>query len=323
MERFRNGSCLQGETRVGLGPQRGRKAALERARRIHALALDYISNPRFEAWGRDEAAEGEVLGPMPAGGPASKSAAPSDASGYVASLYEVPLLSREQEVHLFRRLNYLKFKASRLRERLDPERPQRALMARIEALNEDIVATRNQIVCANLRLVVSIAKRHVGPTQSFFELVSDGNISLMRAVERFDYSLGNRFSTYATWAIINNFARTIPESLRHRSRFRTDSCELFTVTPEDSSTQHAAEAAQLGREKVLHGILRRLNDREREIIVCRFGLRRGDEPQTLQQVGNNMGVSKERIRQIEARALSKLRQAAVQYRLPEAAAAEA
>ena len=104
-------------------------------------------------------------------------------------------------------------------------------MARIEKLCQETVATRNQIICANLRLVVSIAKRHLGPVQNFFELVSDGNVSLMRAVERFDYSLGNRFSTYATWAIINNFARTIPESLRHRSSFSYRFLPSFSRQP--------------------------------------------------------------------------------------------
>ena len=228
---------------------------------------------------------------------------------YLASLYEIPLLSREQEVHLFRKLNYLKHKAGALRGKLDPSRPRKTLVARIEKLCKKIVATRNEILCANLRLVVSIAKRHVGPAQNLFELVSDGNVALMRAVERFDYSLGNRFSTYATWAIITNFARTIPESLRQRACFRTASSDLLTATPEVRSNQHALEAVQHGREIAVDGILQRLNDREREIIVCRFGLRRGDEPRTLQEVGNVMGVSRERIRQIEARALGKLRRA--------------
>ena len=132
----------------------------------------------------------------------------------------------------------------------------------------------------------------------------------MRAVERFDYSLGNRFSTYATWAIINNFARTVHESVCYRDRFRTDSFQLFTAAADAPANRHEMEAAQSRRKMALDGILRRLNDREREIIVCRYGLRRGDQPQTLQQVGDVMGVSKERIRQIEARALSKLREAA-------------
>ena len=85
-------------------------------------------------------------------------------------------------------------------------------MDRIDRLAEESLRTKNQIVQANLRLVVSIAKRHVTASEDFFGLVSDGNMSLIRAVEKFDYSRGNKFSTYASWAIMKNFARTIPDS---------------------------------------------------------------------------------------------------------------
>ena len=106
-------------------------------------------------------------------------------------------------------------------------------MDEIEALCQDAVATKNQIIRANLRLVVSIAKRHVGPAENFFELVSDGNVSLMRAAEKFDFSRGNKFSTYATWAIMKNYARTIPDEHRYRDRFRTSQAEDFTSTEDD------------------------------------------------------------------------------------------
>src|SRR5690606_33103726 len=105
----------------------------------------------------------------------------------------------------------LKHKASRIRESLQSARGNKtALMDEIEALYEQAVKTKNKIVQANLRLVVSIAKRHMGSSDDFFALVSDGNMSLIRAVEKFDYSRGNKFSTYASWAIMKNFARTIP-----------------------------------------------------------------------------------------------------------------
>ena len=332
MDRYRNRNRAPRETCFSPRTERERPLLLERAQRILELPMDYVPNPQFEAWRRDKLTESRVLGPMPApsqaengGGeaadsePPGKVARPSGLAPYVASLYDVPLLTRAQEAHLFRKLNYLKYKTDGLRARLNPSRPQRTLLARIETLCQEIVATRNQIITANLRLVVSIAKRYLGPAQSFFELVSDGNLSLMRAVERFDYSLGNRFSTYATWAIINNFTRTMQESLSYRDQFRTDSFQFIAATAEVPGKYRELQAAQVRRETALNGILRRLNDREREIIVCRYGLRRGDKPQTLQQVGEVMGVSKERIRQIEARALSKLRQAAPPEALPRAA----
>ena len=155
-----------------------------------------------------------------------EAAVPGGMPAYLANLYDVPLLTREQEAHLFRKMNYLKYKAGRLRDTLDVDRPKSRLMGQIEKLYDESVATKNQIIRANLRLVVSIAKRYVGPAGDFFELVSDGNMSLLRAVEKFDVSQGNRFSTYASWAIMKNFARSIPDVLRHRDRFPTSHAEI-------------------------------------------------------------------------------------------------
>ncbi len=161
-----------------------------RAQRIAELPLDFIANDTFSRV-RSQKREDRVLAAMPESElPAKKPRLPSGLPPYLASLYEVPLLSRKQEGHLFRKMNYLKYKAARLRSKLDPVRPKRALMDRIDQLYDEAVSTKNQIIRANLRLVVSIAKRHVGPTQNFFELVSDGNMSLMRAVEKFDFARG-------------------------------------------------------------------------------------------------------------------------------------
>ena len=183
-------------------------------------------------------------------------------------------------------------------------------MDRIENLYEESVATKNQIISANLRLVVSIAKRYVGPAEDFFELVSDGNLSLMRAVEKFDVSRGNRFSTYATWAIMKNFARSIPAVLRHRDRFSTSHAEMFSPTVDLRADPHEQESVQLQRELQVKKILCCLDERELQIVVGRFGLAGGQGPLTLKQVGAAMGVTKERVRQIQTRAMGKLRKAA-------------
>ncbi len=283
-----------------------------RAWRIRDLPLDCIYNEVFEK--RD--AEAEILGPMPVPTESPrKTRVPAGLPPYLASLYEVPLLTRDQEHHLFRKLNFLKFRAAKLREKLNPARANSALMDRIERLYGQAVATKNQIVQGNLRLVVSIAKRHVSASEDFFGLVSDGNMSLIRAAEKFDYSRGNKFSTYASWAIMRNFARTIPDEFKHRDRFRTSQDEMFAAQQDDRRGQYEQESAQRLRECQIASILSRLDEREQKIIISRFGLDHTKEPKTLKEVGFQLGVTKERIRQIEARALNKLRLAAEEEKI--------
>jgi RNA polymerase primary sigma factor/RNA polymerase sigma factor len=285
-----------------------------RAVAIAELPLDHIHNPQFA--GVTSKLEEEMLGPVPeAIIPPRKMRAPSGLPTYLASLYDVQLLTREQEYHLFRKMNYLKFKASKLRERLDVREPSVATMDEIEALYQQAVDVKNQIVQANLRLVVSIAKRHMKSSDDFFGLVSDGNMSLFRAAEKFDYARGNKFSTYASWAIMKNFARSIPDEFRHRDRFRTTGEEVFMAHEDMRGDHFAQEIAQKQRENQINRILNRLDHREQQIIIRRFGLDHSNEPLTLKEVGAELGVTKERIRQLEARALVKLREAATAERI--------
>lgn len=284
-----------------------------RAKRILSIKLEYIGNPSFD----DPAMRAEIMAPTPPpadGKPPRRPKAPKGLPPYLASLYEVPLLDRGQELHLFRQMNYLKHQASRLREKLDPTSAKSTDLDRVERLQEEALAVKNQIIRSNLRLVVSIAKRHVGPTNNFFELVSDGNMSLIRAVEKFDYSRGNKFSTYASWAIMKNFARTIPEENYRRDRFVTGHEEMFEAAADNRADEHEYESALKRMQAAIKGMLGRLDDRERRIIISRFGLE-GSSEQTLEQLGRELGITKERVRQIESRAQDKLRKIAGEQKL--------
>jgi RNA polymerase sigma factor (sigma-70 family) len=284
-----------------------------RALRILGVKLEFMPHPSFE----DRGASAEILSPMPEpveGRTPRRTKAPKGLPPYLASLYEVPLLSREQEMHLFRKMNYLKYLAHQRRARVDPCRARTADLDEIERLQEEALAVKNQIIRANLRLVVSIAKRHVGPTNNFFELVSDGNMSLIRAVEKFDFARGNKFSTYASWAIMKNFARTIPEENYRRDRFVTGHEEMFEAAADNRTDEHEYENALKRMQEAVKGMLGRLDERERRIIVSRYGLN-GVNEQTLEQLGRELGITKERVRQIESRAQDKLRRFAHEEKL--------
>jgi RNA polymerase primary sigma factor len=284
-----------------------------RGKRLLETKLEFMNDPSFE----DPEAVAELMGdfPRPAPGQVSRrSRAPEGLPPYLNSLYDVPLLSREQERYLFRKMNYLKYRAHQLRAVLDPARCKAAELDEIERLQEEALAVKNQIIRANLRLVVSIAKKRVGPTNNFFELVSDGNMSLIRAVEKFDAGRGFKFSTYASWAIMKNFTRSIPEEKNRRDRFVTGHDDMFEIAPDVRSDVYEQENGHRRSQEIVQGMLGRLNDRERRVLVSRYGIGGVDE-QTLEQLGRELGVTKERVRQIESRAQEKLRKIALEERL--------
>jgi RNA polymerase primary sigma factor len=231
---------------------------------------------------------------------------PRDLPPYLKSLYDTPLLSPAKERALFRRYNYLKYKADQLRKKIDLSNIRVSEVKEVESLLLESNVVKNQIIRANLRLVVSIAKKHLKGPLNLFELVSDGNISLMRAVEKFDYSRGFRFSTYASWAIMRNFARSVPKEKYQLDRFATGhegvvdiAASLRSYNPMEDNPAELRESIDV--------MMKHLTSRERTILIEHYGLDQAHQAKTFEQLGKDLGISKERVRQIEIQALEKLR----------------
>jgi RNA polymerase primary sigma factor len=278
-----------------------------RAALILEQKIEYVYNPSFE----DPVAAAEILAPMPEEPHAARNPnPPAGLEPYLANIYlDAQLLGREQEVHLFRGMNYLKFRAVRLREALDPGRPRASDLDAIERFLAGSQAIKDRLIRANLRLVVSIARKRMSPYKDLLELVSDGNLSLIRAVEKFDYSRGFKFSTYASWSIMNNFARSVTGEKSRRGRFVTGSEKLFEFVADDRADEHEAEVEFRSNREAVRRMLGPLDDRERLILVSRFGID-GAEELTLERLGQALGITKERVRQIESKAQAKLRKSA-------------
>jgi len=284
-----------------------------RAEQLTKQLQDYIYNPAFD----DGTLAATILAPMPNlaefEAAQAKLRAPKDVPAELAPLYEVPLLTKDQEQHLFRKMNYLKHRLHKLCDRfrredgsIDSEKVRIEDLEEIERRQDEVSAVKDMLISCNMRLVVSIAKRHAAQTDNFFELLSDGNISLMRAVEKFDYARGNKFSTYASWAIMKNFARSIPEEKHHKERYVTGREELFDTAPDNrTDEQELLHTAEQATHRV-NRLLEHLTPRDREIVRLRAGLD-GSEPKTLEEIGNQLGITKERVRQLNVRIMKQLR----------------
>jgi RNA polymerase sigma factor (sigma-70 family) len=179
-------------------------------------------------------------------------------------------------------------------------------MKQIEGILAEAETVKAILITSNLRLVVSIAKKFNEPSHSFDELISEGNVALMRSVEKFNFALGNRFSTYATYAIQRHFFRISHKGRQYRNRFASDD-EPVKDRAEEISDHESCSPDQVKFLKTLFSeFLDSLEPREQQIVLARFGFD-GDKPKTFRQLGTEMGVCKERIRQIQTRAIAKLR----------------
>lgn len=292
----------------------------ERIARLNRRKIKFIDDSLYHQEGAAEtvasivgATEDALVGE---GGRAEDLRVPRDLPPYLQALYRTPLLTPARERALFLSFNLHKYRFVSARRRLEPQFARHRDVAALEAHLRRATDVKNQIVQANLRLVVSVARKHVRPGASLMELVSDGNITLMRAAESFDFHRGHRFSTYATLALMKGFARSVPQMLcGGRARAGGGDRALSEVT---DPRLEASSDRLLAREEVRQ-LLSRLDDRERAVVLAHYGIECGIEvgrgsrlePATYEQVGRLLGMTKQRVRQIEQSALAKLRSATV------------
>lgn len=285
-----------------------RIANQHRAKILLEQPIDYIPSDEFHQPDAEE-----QIGELPAEQAPPEhplTEAQGELPAYLADLYALPLLTREEERELFRRMNFLKFQARQIRDQLETSHERVHDMDEIERLLQKSQAIKNVLIRSNLRLVVSVARKHRRQSAGFFEMISDGNMTLIRAIEKFDYSRGTRFSTYATWAIMRSYARSIPAEGTQLQRFRTGSEDVLTTEQDDRPTTRGDEQLAVSQYETIGSILGQLNEREQEAISLRFALRGISEPMTLEQIGSRLGVSRERTRQIINTGLEKLRRIA-------------
>jgi RNA polymerase primary sigma factor len=281
---------------------------------------------------------------------------------YLKQIGKVPLLNAEMEVELAKRIEAGLFseeklaKGGKLSAKLEEE---------LEWIAEDGRRAKNHLLEANLRLVVSLAKRYTGRGMLFLDLIQEGNLGLIRAVEKFDYTKGYKFSTYATWwirqaitramadqartiripvhmvEVINKLARVqrqmlqdlgreptpeelakeldmTPEKVVEVQKYGREPISLHTPLGEDGDSEFGdliedseaivpADAVSFTLlQEQLHAVLDTLSEREAGVVSMRFGLTDG-QPKTLDEIGKVYGVTRERIRQIESKTMSKLR----------------
>ncbi|MHB1817323.1 MAG: RNA polymerase sigma factor [Streptosporangiaceae bacterium] len=300
---------------------------------------------------------------LPAAQVAVAGATSDPVKDYLKQIGKVPLLNAEQEVELAKRIEAGLFAEEKMAEggrSLPPD-----VRGDLEWIAEDGRRAKNHLLEANLRLVVSLAKRYTGRGMLFLDLIQEGNLGLIRAVEKFDYTKGYKFSTYATWwirqaitramadqartiripvhmvEVINKLARVqrqmlqdlgreptpeelaaeldmTPEKVVEVQKYGREPISLHTPLGEDGDSEFGdliedSEAIQPGEavsftllQEQLHSVLDTLSEREAGVVSMRFGLTDG-QPKTLDEIGKVYGVTRERIRQIESKTMSKLR----------------
>ncbi len=239
--------------------------------------------------------------------------APSELPAHLRRMCDTSLLTHEQEQVLFKEMNYLKFRANVLRSRLDPDQVDHSTIRAIDRLLAQAQLIQEHLIKANMRLVMSIVKKYVTRQHSFDDLLSEGTFTLMQAVEKFDYSRGFRFSTYAYRSIVRGIYRLISLSNKEEEKV-TFVAEDWPFESEAGSSQSSmADDVWSHLSTLTSEMVQKLDRRERLIIRSRYALGSHRKVTTFQALADKLGVSKERVRQLEQRAVSKLRSMASKF----------
>ncbi len=282
--------------------------------------LGFISNEEFSSSDLGKKLFAEQLGLVPRQaelGIAAIRRSGIDMPIHLGRLCEAALLKPEQEKMLFQRMNYLLQQAAIQRSMLNPSRPSRVRLELVDRMVSLAAWHRDRIVEANLRLVFSIVKKFVNPNNSFDDLLSDGIVALIRAVEKFDFDRGFRFSTYATQVIRRNSYRTVVLKQQERQKTIGGLQDMDIDFTDEGRESAISEKRWHELRSRLSVMLDDLDRREKFIIRARFSLGAHRKVHTLQALADRLGVSKERVRQLERRALDKLRSMAGDVNLAE------
>ena len=278
------------------------------AKRLLDLEIEFIDNQDF----RKASVRKEILGVdlSYCDETTSSSNGDTELPAHLARLCDAELLTAEQERELFRRMNFYKYRANALRSKLKFDDPQPELILEVQDLISRAKQVRDHIIQANMRLVISIVKKFVSPTFSFDELLSDGIVILMNAVEKFDFDRGFRFSTYAYRSITRNAYRKVMDRKKDQAKYAAVAEESIEGALEESGTASMDEKTWERLRGMLAKFLGNLDKRERMIVKARYALGQHRTIQTFQSIADKLGVSKERVRQLEQRAVGKLQKMA-------------
>lgn len=273
-----------------------------RALKLMQTAINFIPNREFQA-------EAELVDDLVADAlntVSKRSQSDGDLPAHLRRMCDCDLLTPEQERALFREMNLMKYRANMERSRIDPDCVEEATLDMIESLLAQAQTIRDHLIKANMRLVVSIVKKFVTPQQSFDDLLSEGVVTLMKAVEKFDFDRGFRFSTYAYRSIVRHAYRTVTIAQKEESRFTRDAEEWAFEDSNAQSSSSMGEQMWSNLRELMRLLLDQLDRRERFIIRSRYALGAHRKVRTFQYLADKLGVSKERVRQLESRAVGKL-----------------